>query len=223
MSRTTGLSPRGRGKLFPFAGSGGYSGSIPAWAGETRIDGEALNSRQVYPRVGGGNRQWTCGGCGARGLSPRGRGKLYVAVPERRSFGSIPAWAGETISCPPSRLPEGVYPRVGGGNVLGEICPLLTYGLSPRGRGKHRGNDQLLARSRSIPAWAGETRRTQPPLSLSCGLSPRGRGKLIAHSFRVSVDRSIPAWAGETGLDELAGIDGAVYPRVGGGNALKIA
>ena len=70
-------------------------------------------------------------------------------------------------------------------------------GLSPRGRGKHRGRAAGRAKRRSIPAWAGETlgidrladfHRVYPRVGggnafapanamLAKGLSPRGRGK----------------------------------------------
>ena len=50
-----GLSPRGRGKL-PSLGIGvRRGGSIPAWAGETKLGGFTSGKVKVYPRVGGGN------------------------------------------------------------------------------------------------------------------------------------------------------------------------
>ena len=70
-----GLSPRGRGKL-PMCRSSLYrSGSIPAWAGETRMGKTRFNIGEVYPRVGGGNRMVRVSPTAPSGLSPRGRGK----------------------------------------------------------------------------------------------------------------------------------------------------
>ena len=71
-----GLSPRGRGKHFHSVTSYFHSGSIPAWAGETRAAVVHQCGKEVYPRVGGGN--WWTGALMpiTRGLSPRGRGKL---------------------------------------------------------------------------------------------------------------------------------------------------
>ena len=50
-----GPSPRGRGRHGREAGSGGHSGSIPAWAGETTCPAMACLSARVHPRVGGGD------------------------------------------------------------------------------------------------------------------------------------------------------------------------
>ena len=113
---------------------------------------------------------------------------------------------------------RGVYPRVGGGNILGRPPTLLTQGLSPRGRGKLDRDPADRNDWRSIPAWAGETVQADAlaapvevyprvgggnplPCALittTSGLSPRGRGK---HEFECvcGVHKgSIPAWAGET-------------------------
>ena len=236
-----GLSPRGRGKP-PEVRLGLERGrSIPAWAGETdaRVSGPAPG--RVYPRVGGGNaaggrRAWSTGG-----LSPRGRGKptgLSIASVCRRS---IPAWAGETPS-PGRRTPGNrVYPRVGGGNVVGSGLKDPRNGLSPRGRGKRLALLQYPTLRWSIPAWAGETvvricssralrvyprvgggnARGEKKARCSRGLSPRGRGKRRIRIRRRGRRRSIPAWAGETcGCRTLWGA-GRVYPRVGGGNQCR--
>ena len=77
-SGSEGLSPRGRGKQVgkrhPTAGDG----SIPAWAGETRAYAAPAPREEVYPRVGGGNREKGQRADRDRGLSPRGRGKLIA-------------------------------------------------------------------------------------------------------------------------------------------------
>ena len=72
--------------------------------------------------------------------------------------------------------------------------------------------------TRSIPAWAGETREPSRPYPyhavyprvgggnaaagvvevVADGLSPRGRGKRADDLAAVRDHRSIPAWAGET-------------------------
>ena len=73
--RSSGLSPRGRGKRRDSDRSLAERGSIPAWAGETSWNPGWSARPGVYPRVGGGNS----GGKSRRrfppGLSPRGRGK----------------------------------------------------------------------------------------------------------------------------------------------------
>ena len=76
MRTMVGLSPRGRGKHGDFYGQMVGMGSIPAWAGETGNGLAAAQICQVYPRVGGGNGLQDLDTPTARGLSPRGRGKL---------------------------------------------------------------------------------------------------------------------------------------------------
>ena len=173
-----------------------------------------------------------------KGLSPRGRGKLGVVAVGGVEFGSIPAWAGETITASGANPLRRVYPRVGGGNpVMAHRRPSMG-GLSPRGRGKHPGQGSKYLIFGSIPAWAGETTsnqtidkktkvyprvgggngNTDSPMPQPKGLSPRGRGKRTRSRPTPPFPGSIPAWAGETAMALKPGAKVAVYPRVGGGN-----
>ena len=131
-----GLSPRGRGKPAASVLRLSASRSIPAWAGETYEAVGAVADAPVYPRVGGGNSDVPTPRSSISGLSPRGRGKLSHIQDGVRSSRSIPAWAGETNLSTASRLPCGVYPRVGGGNHSVSVLAKVFVGLSPRGRGK---------------------------------------------------------------------------------------
>ena len=152
-----GLSPRGRGKRGCHCPAPWLGRSIPAWAGETRTASRVSACGKVYPRVGGGNRWGLVRRGKARGLSPRGRGKPEVYGFHAARGGSIPAWAGETNTEGIGPGPDGVYPRVGGGNLRQH--PLIPHprGLSPRGRGKRNDWPDRAVHRRSIPAWAGET------------------------------------------------------------------
>ena len=156
----TGLSPRGRGKLHCETRRLRGNRSIPAWAGETSRLIAWCEHGRVYPRVGGGNTFNLLVGDASDGLSPRGRGKPLPKAPGENRGRSIPAWAGETSSnlfkCRCAR----VYPRVGGGNNHKDDLGPYLNGLSPRGRGKPNQLLGLLAKLGSIPAWAGETRRS---------------------------------------------------------------
>ena len=192
--------------------------SIPAWAGETVTNDRVADTIKVYPRVGGGNQDGSGGHCAQGGLSPRGRGKHSGGPP-----------------IPPA---SAVYPRVGGGNSMAQLMSRCDGGLSPRGRGKRKGLGSQAGRSRSIPAWAGETaRRTRRAgmesvyprvgggnrrfgllASSGTGLSPRGRGKPGYRNSQWLYRGSIPAWAGETPPERRSIASTAVYPRVGGGN-----
>ena len=111
-----GLSPHGRGKHEDMLGDGLNAGSIPARAGETGGQVPAQCPVAVYPRTGGGNRQWQLGYRRGHGLSPHGRGKRLACSGAARRAGSIPARAGETLSPGLAVLAFRVYPRTGGGN-----------------------------------------------------------------------------------------------------------
>ena len=213
-----GLSPRGRGKLRLSRRQLPYRRSIPAWAGETPSLKSQRSIARVYPRVGGGNCFPPPPPSLPAGLSPRGRGKLSLPRKRLNWRRSIPAWAGETLDQNTTSRNRGVYPRVGGGNIIPFVHPAPAYGLSPRGRGKL---PQLVSGSTpegSIPAWAGETlaevlhhlpsrvyprvgggNLTSSPLRVALrGLSPRGRGKPGPGKAVWGSQGSIPAWAGET-------------------------
>ena len=97
LAASAGLSPRGRGKRGGFIIQRLWHRSIPAWAGETRSAMPSWSPQKVYPRVGGGNTPLTRPVSSAKGLSPRGRGKLEYALVAGELERSIPAWAGETV------------------------------------------------------------------------------------------------------------------------------
>ena len=72
---------------------------------------------------------------------------------------SIPACAGEPVIATMLSDQSEVYPRVCGGTRPVSICTAAGQGLSPRVRGNHAPPLPPAARSRSIPACAGEPRR----------------------------------------------------------------
>ena len=176
-----------------------------------------------------------------QGLSPRGRGKHLIVVVLDATARSIPAWAGETAGASIRATHKTVYPRVGGGNPAVSKPMMWRRGLSPRGRGKPSRQQKMILTTRSIPAWAGETRHlcgfiyrraVYPRVGGGNaahsaaeqdegGLSPRGRGKLGSTPAIDKPARSIPAWAGETWGQHIALDVRLVYPRVGGGNCWR--
>ena len=237
-----GLSPRGRGKPTLCQPAGRRGRSIPAWAGETGSCPSVWSWGTVYPRVGGGNPSVEQANAQWEGLSPRGRGKPLRRAGQRPVGGSIPAWAGETISRIHKTGVHMVYPRVGGGNRICRWWSPRRTGLSPRGRGKPLRRRPAALIGRSIPAWAGETVSQRAMLCITKvyprvgggnhrgnvaetaheGLSPRGRGKLLSPLRQDSRTGSIPAWAGETEAITAEDCPQRVYPRVGGGNLLLV-
>ena len=151
-------------------------------------------------------------------------------------MGSIPAWAGKPAKAISMIQRHRVYPRVGGETILKKAGVAGAVGLSPRGRGNLASMSASVARSRSIPAWAGkpgtqanlrrpdgvyprvggETDQVNDGTRTRYGLSPRGRGNRGDRDRRGGDRGSIPAWAGKpVGVD--SGCEGVeVYPRVGG-------
>ena len=79
--------------------------------------GWLIELAEVYPRVGGGNKNIQVQSEPHYGLSPRGRGKRPPGRGRARPYRSIPAWAGETAQQRLDNKHFEVYPRVGGGNA----------------------------------------------------------------------------------------------------------
>ena len=138
-----------------------FCGSIPACAGETAMARSLLASRKVYPRLCGGNLYQGVAQTQYLGLSPLVRGKPWDPGLDGCIHGSIPACAGETISCSQTFLATRVYPRLCGGNDASLIVDRIERGLSPLVRGKPYIDLAGDARVGSIPACAGETYRDQ--------------------------------------------------------------
>ena len=74
--KKVGLSPRGRGNLSAVLGGVESQRSIPAWAGEPKLEEPRTEQSKVYPRVGGGTTMYSSLPPPLWGLSPRGRGNL---------------------------------------------------------------------------------------------------------------------------------------------------
>ncbi len=169
----------------------------------------------VYPRECGGTSNWTQNAVTRTGLSPRVRG-----TSTRRVY---PRGCG------------GTHPYIAGG--------LFVAGLSPRVRGNPQHHHDDGRRYGSIPAGAGEPRRTSgPPSALwvyprgcggtvdprdvpwcGAGLSPRVRGNPEAALNTITADGSIPAGAGEPRWPRTNPHRLGVYPRGCGGTPSPLA
>ena len=236
-----GLSPRVRGNRAAGVGASGMSGSIPACAGEPARRGRRRFVAGVYPRVCGGTvRTPVLRGVKA-GLSPRVRGNRQLAGIAGAGLRSIPACAGEPLSGSKGGASRRVYPRVCGGTVTLMAWFRTAAGLSPRVRGNLPSVRGLKAAARSIPACAGEPRRSTGWCTLRwvyprvcggtmisarrqmarAGLSPRVRGNPACLSSWLAGNGSIPACAGEPGKVAPLGAVVAVYPRVCGGTGIR--
>ena len=160
---STGRSPRGRGSPRPGDRPVEKHGSIPAWAGEPRMNWRLPCGWGVDPRVGGGATKFKIDDVVTVGRSPRGRGSRRKEPCGSEGRGSIPAWAGEPVVVVRRAIHAGVDPRVGGGAFVPSTQPSIFSGRSPRGRGSPLVGKMQIKRIRSIPAWAGEP-FSSPPL-----------------------------------------------------------
>ncbi len=112
---------------------------------------------EVHPRVGGGDPVEIGDKRRVTGPSPRGRGRRCQYSPRKGERRSIPAWAGATCGCAPTRSRPRVHPRVGGGDFDPGTEYRAIEGPSPRGRGRQIAAAKDIILAGSIPAWAGAT------------------------------------------------------------------
>ncbi len=215
----------------------GIEGSIPAHAGEPRVQPPRVRAGGVYPRARGGARGGDPQRRAGRGLSPRTRGSRSNEDPTKPVRGSIPAHAGEP-SCESCQHPiRKVYPRARGGAPTYLPSRWVGTGLSPRTRGSRKRIAYVDVPKRSIPAHAGEPKsstrsaawkRVYPRArggalprrwksSRVEGLSPRTRGSRRHHRRISGNRRSIPAHAGEPFYTRRTSNQTLVYPRARGG------
>ena len=214
---SVGLSPRVRGNRGFSGRRAGWSGSIPACAGEPLSKGWRSTLTGVYPRVCGGTILKKSFRASVSGLSPRVRGNPAPRMPIGICDRSIPACAGEPWADRSAAVRKEVYPRVCGGTLTTTLWTGLPMGLSPRVRGNRRHSAGSICAGGSIPACAGEPLsaragyRQSPVYPRVCGgtglelrrrprtpgLSPRVRGNLFAVAAPLGGAGSIPACAGE--------------------------
>ncbi len=132
--------------------------------------------------------------------------------------GIIPAHAGSTGSCSPSKLSSTAHPRARGEHHAASLPADRYWGSSPRTRGALRPRRDDRIRGRIIPAHAGSTTcgrstgghardhpraRGEHPLPqtrirLFPGSSPRTRGARAGRRLRAGAHGIIPAHAGST-------------------------
>ena len=154
--------------------------------------------------------------------------------------GSIPAGAGEPDSKIVFAAIGKVYPRRCGGTIGTRPIDSDHWGLSPQVRGNPPAGPGSAICDGSIPAGAGEPRRspgscpawrvyprrcggTAPRVTKNTdhtGLSPQVRGNRIGQVRQVERLGSIPAGAGEPYSISLISLPSRVYPRRCGGTQM---
>ena len=134
----------------------GFSGPIPAHAGEPCQHLFLLRLGWAYPRSRGGTPLSMPYVCTLRGLSPLTRGNLPCPAFFNHLKGPIPAHAGEPDILMWMRLRIGAYPRSRGGTRHGDVLKAIREGLSPLTRGNLDHVIPMQGEMGPIPAHAGE-------------------------------------------------------------------
>ncbi|EGE63170.1 hypothetical protein EC12741_0731 [Escherichia coli 1.2741] len=167
------------------------------------------------------------------GLSPLARGTRRLALPDAEKKRFIPAGAGNSEVKPETASARPVYPRWRGELRCFALPSDSSSGLSPLARGTRRTENSQMARSRFIPAGAGNSRKILMPtydlpvyprwrgelvrLTLRAvhgtGLSPLARGTPNPQGSYMEATRFIPAGAGNSTAPTSVPIIPPVYPR----------
>ncbi len=173
---TPGLSPLARGTHHYFGKSVIKNRFIPAGAGNTYRSNGRNTEFSVYPRWRGEHFTTIGGHATAHGLSPLARGTQIWGAPLMKSKRFIPAGAGNTAADSRAGHHRPVYPRWRGEHQLSDVSLAWRHGLSPLARGTPVHIRFLVARSRFIPAGAGNTDQIPVPQSTP-SVYPRWRGE----------------------------------------------
>ena len=158
MLTVSGSSPRVRGKPSGPAGQVSEGRIIPARAGQTRRIRRCASRLPDHPRACGANPVGFRTSVAGFGSSPRVRGKLQGDKQPFVTSRIIPARAGQTRPVSLVGLPAPDHPRACGANHGSHAAPPITYGSSPRVRGKRYTTLAAVAFPRIIPARAGQTK-----------------------------------------------------------------
>ena len=161
----TGSSPRMRGTRADRIDLIHAIGIIPAYAGNTQLRMPPTMICWDHPRVCGEHHTAMIARITPLGSSPRMRGTRVLSATGSRNAGIIPAYAGNTHYCCSVRVLAWDHPRVCGEHEFTD-CTMAKYGgSSPRMRGTRLRPRRFAARFGIIPAYAGNTKRNQPPVS----------------------------------------------------------
>ena len=242
-SKSSGSSPRVRGKRLGRTWGGGYvQRIIPARAGQTRTTAAPPHPGADHPRACGANVSVFLDRRGVGGSSPRVRGKHLSRILRIIITRIIPARAGQTKRPVPAYCLTADHPRACGANSARAIYMLVVSGSSPRVRGKRWEPTRRTCPTRIIPARAGQTRGRRctanrtPDHPRACGAnphriqlgggqsgsSPRVRGKHLDDLQSDFNNRIIPARAGQTRPPWIIASPETDHPRACGANRFRL-
>ena len=158
-----GSSPRMRGTLLTHGVERAIAGIIPAYAGNTNLQGIGIAQWRDHPRVCGEHPTLPWISPRSRGSSPRMRGTRWDVHRWPLPAGIIPAYAGNTHRRAGRTPFVRDHPRVCGEHHRTQSHPYASMGSSPRMRGTPC--DLFLAAIEVgiIPAYAGNTITSAEP------------------------------------------------------------
>ena len=162
-TRNRGSSPRMRGTLDVGLPSAGWTGIIPAHAGNTKGSSIAWRPSGDHPRACGEHQLWILLMTPGLGSSPRMRGTPWCGVRPQRQHGIIPAHAGNTKSIPCDQHESWDHPRACGEHIMQSGSKRSQPGSSPRMRGTPGLDPDYASPFGIIPAHAGNTWSTDAP------------------------------------------------------------
>ncbi len=157
---------------------------IPAGAGNTAPLKICTKAIAVYPRWRGEHYFCNAQRYSRIGLSPLARGTLAKQTSGYAWCRFIPAGAGNTNMGSAVNEIKTVYPRWRGEHQLSDVSLAWRHGLSPLARGTPVHIRFLVARSRFIPAGAGNTDQIPVPQSTP-SVYPRWRGEHLLIKWRA--------------------------------------
>ena len=209
------VHPRARGEPVEPGALHARARFIPALAGTTAAPSPGPS---VHPRARGDHP------CPARDRArrrdhPRARGEHCHGTVRDEEGGPSPRSRGT----PPRTTPGtfGPSPRSRGTPPAGG--PLSRCPDHPRARGEHPWAPTSLARSRFIPALAGNTRTGRTRRSAVGSVHPRARGEHLFRAQRsVRADGSSPRSRGTLHLGEPRGIGRRFIPALAGNTLERI-
>ena len=183
-----GSSPRVRGTVVQPLHLGLQGRFIPACAGNSSATPSRWCRQPVHPRVCGEQPILPFSARTAIGSSPRVRGTGALLGLAHHALRFIPACAGNSCACDPSRRTWSVHPRVCGEQSVSTRDFFSLRGSSPRVRGTGQDILEVLSIRRFIPACAGNraereaAKGGQPVHPRVCGEQLRDKHALIATS-----------------------------------------
>ena len=174
--RETGSSPRTRGTAMAIENYVDNDRFIPAHAGNRLANRASRVCPSVHPRARGEQFQRSSTRRHSRGSSPRTRGTAPTSVRVTPTSRFIPAHAGNSCERAPLCPLPSVHPRARGEQNRGPAKVYIKGGSSPRTRGTGWPPPPTNAKTRFIPAHAGN-RVSLARCSAVAAVHPRARGE----------------------------------------------